>query len=634
MQSGLEKLIKQSNYFQGDASHQFADLIGPQLDKKPLRTLLLGWNHPEGIGDLKTLIDFINYYEEALKQDPRVNLQSFCFISPEKLQAAKLQLKGKIPEDQIYFYNADKDDFDPAVAEKCKHTFWISSYHFNQKGSSVCGVDNKSTQNLNAFMRSFNHILLVARPPGDLEINQLLVWGGNAYRQSICEYGIWPTNSIEEEEKPQLSRVLLDSSAMGVNPKVGEVGIKFYSDFNQPRTLRELSDEHVFAREMKRDIPGYLAEHFIVFGYLQIQPFYKNNSLIIDTCCIRNLIITASAITEKKYIDIYGDNKFADEVAKYFIDPKNREVILALDIGSLVVVGEEKESKRFDLKTPSQRQVRLIQCTGISESDKNTMIAIADLVAGSGNSSHSEVISACLASKNKFFYLQARPWILGFFAGILACLNQMDLQIALEAFERGEEAPDFEALKDYIRYVVDLDKNVFAENYSFRGPPYFGIGTTIENYIQFLKANHTRIAEQFKTFCEYLFKNYDVVQEQNNIFARAATAVFLSSASKEEIMKLLKICPDWKLGKLEFVAHAVLTNNLRLLASLQTQNPKKFAEKINEKIILKREHQNKMITEERSLIDHAKLYGYDTVVRFLSEHGDKPEAPAPKVGPV
>ncbi len=546
--------------------------------ENPYQLLLTTWNHPFGIGDFVHQLDFTELYYNLLKSQPHIKMQSICFISPEKQQLIKILLQGKDLGD-IYFFD-DEEKFDPKRAETATAILWSSPEQKELLRDAEVIKHSKSSSLFKEYIKKNSSVLHISRiliPSDYEEVPVILTILEDKFLQAIGEYGRYPEIQYGKGygglgydglsqfnlTKPGKRNYRQVDTAIGMGVCAGDAGIKFNENIRrQVKTVAEAGKAAFYKSRGEMDVlskiipkgreEDYFDTHTLAYGYLQ-EPAYFNL-----------FVASVAATSDKSYIDIIT-NAAVIEKFKLPLDQKDLELLKAQGITSIEVIdGDDKRviPIPYDEKPEKSKVLRFVSGSGMTNHQKEEIIALADVVAGSGDSSYSDAISA-----GKFPFFHSRPWKNCFFSSMVLTIE--------EARKNGEIPRDLSLLTLYFKYIIGFEE---ADSFPYqdKGPVSAGEMVDHATFIAFIKENHRALQEQFQYYAEYLHENRNLAQEQNKLFNRSFVISILEKGSAEEINELLDLMPSWEIGPINFVYYAAKHRLSNVLDLLFRKNPRQF----------------------------------------------------------
>lgn len=520
----------------------------------PLTLLLVAYNHPWGIGDFVHIRDFFIFCKKYFKENyPNrlIRIHSILFLSHARQKLAELLLDGLISKDEVYIFDDDKNNiFSPQ--ENNAFIIYVTSKY----GNDLCPgpfsrKDLNNGTSLENYVRLHNNVINISRPVHVLhrgEIPSLICSAllKNSYSQSIQEYGSPPV--IYEGNS-----VLYDSISMGLG--LTEVGIKLFPDLITQKNLagdkKAIIESSICLKTLlhltsPEEIENYAQRHIIGFGHLQ------------DSIHLKYFVLTVLALSESRglSIDIITNCQYVSDFINEMDISSNsplRKILITHHISSIQY--GNNSIKLSD--SESKQELRFLNTSGITEQDKLPLMLIADVHAGSGDSSYSEVISS-----NGFPFFQSRVWKEYFFVGMLGSIDELEKN----------KTEDLSLFKEYIKILIGFSSK------TIRGTQNDITLLNVEDYyFQFLKANYQKIKKQYEFYQSYVYENKNVCDAQVKMINRTLIASILINGTPEEIKKLLQLYTDWKMGDNNFVLFAASTRNEGLLNLLYENNQKKIS---------------------------------------------------------
>lgn len=209
-----------------------------------------------------------------------------------------------------------------------------------------------------------------------------------AYVVSRGEYG-----PLGEKDKDSYQKKIYYENCMG--PQDEQSGIKIYpelmrlcieakTDSIKSAVLETLENKNLLKSILSGDQPNhYLKTHGFAFGYIQ----NKDYSVLFARLMIAKSQNKEAGVTIVSELSHFND---IEKNALFMEQLKNNQY------GKIIFIKNDgKEEKVIDVPNANGGKVlTLVEFRGTSQVDKNKMIALSDMVAGSGNSSFSEMISS------------------------------------------------------------------------------------------------------------------------------------------------------------------------------------------------------------------------------------------------
>lgn len=570
-----------TRYAGAERGPEFDALIQAHLKKhyseKPFQMLLWTWNHPWGIGDVVHNRDFFTHFSQISGLE-HINVKSICIVSYDKQEKALLMLQDTVAEEDIYKFddhNREWKSFNLEQAQKSKYIIWkgfMLTANSVDKGS-LAGAKNKDK--LIKFLQQYDCIANISRSSltePDLKFMFEAV-KKSSYKQSMAEYGHYPTFLFDKTKE----NYVFDSQSMGLDSSTQQIGIKFSQRIKtfSERTRSDSDKAHFLLKENPNFIhfllgdikdeemkakaaESFFKENSIAFGYMQDQA-YLDSGTIREQDYFERFLLSAVGQLQKPNLVFFTNSTLKSK--------RMYELLIKAGVGTIKIAGTPPETIVLSEAPPHQKQITIINYTGMSDSDKDKLIALSDVIGASGDTSYSEVFSAGI-SKGILPFFQIRHWKLSFFAGMVQDIKK--------------NCPDLSVLAKYITILASFEAKY--QQYYLESGPSFNMKEleeckkNEEQFFDFIKQNHVILTEEFQKYSEFAYLKHNVEFAQNNMLVRALISSVLSKGSDVEIEQLLIIFPNYSIPPHNFVLMAAEQDNPKVLIQLFKHNKKQFIE--------------------------------------------------------
>lgn len=497
--------------------------------KNPLKvTITGGMVDDDSIGDFVHLFDIYKFYDKYYEKHP-IQFKLCSYVND---QFGTIE---RIYKDQFHpsCFILNKTGFD---GEKfAKSRFLIvktedmedeeqTQFIFNKSMDSF--RDQEGIINISFALDGFLLALLtMAKPP-------------QAFIQSLCEYhdaaeGLYEGKEID---KP----FIYDETFMGISDeakgiKTNEI-IKELSkkdEKEKPSILESVSKKLLLDKLLNgKSSQEYLTTHSVACGYMQ------------DNTDTENFILTSTATTTKKNVDIFVNTKLVSQ--EELLEKLKQLGVTSIEIVNNSGVVTQKMSVKEDEPKESAKTVRLIHFPGTSEADKEKWISLSDCVAASGDTSLSELISSrkfpVFASAYKGGMIQAS---------------------FISELERKEPKPV--ELIQYLKFTAAERKKEF------------------KSVCDFSRLNHPKILKQWQDCCDDIISKHDVASYLPKMIDHIIIASIIRKGEEKEINALLAFVPEWKFSDTNFIFVAIMSQNTKILDLMKKIDSVKFHQLLNEK---------------------------------------------------
>ncbi len=531
--------------------------------KSPLKILTNSYNIGDGIGDYNNQLDFILWLDEIFVGLKNVIITSNTFF--EKTHT------GDMPKEKL--------------------ALKISPYYMHSKISLIEKVDDLKHLSFDSGKMfyipetMFEHMLLapkassidfflnLATPIATYSPSNILYEGlsQGCLVQSRTEYGIHKSYRYS-------SAKISYERPMGVTTY--EAGIKFYPSIEnlckQTKTLESkvcLLEGIEFAGIKKiienKDKAEFINSHEFSFGYLQE-----------EKASIDFLLTMTAKNKDKKKNSIFIVNLAYFKNINEDIELKN--YLRADGFNKLEMIDSEGNTNSISLtekiEKNESRSITLINFAGMSNEDKHKIIALSDLVGGSGNTSFSEMISS-----GKFPFIHKILWVSDFCKAFVKKLSEYNLtspELTQDLLEGKYLHLDEDEMSGKENNIVTLSENdkllyqyltlsMYLVSYKNKlhkqlGPELNGTNQreSLRNLLS-REGNIEKIMEAWTRYCSYLKEQKNVYDDFLEMIISAIVLKEFELAGKEQIMELLDWFPSGILAGHSFL-HMAIEKNLAI----------------------------------------------------------------------
>lgn len=442
---------------------------------KPLTILTTSYNVWDGIGDYVNQIDFTVWLNNLFNDYKNIQVKSISILEEKKFILAEILMPDDLKKNGILMVR-NEDDLKKNWAE-------LDNIFLNEKIANRIVANNKEIINL------INDSELVINLARYMHRHQELLAILDSVNmttmvQSRGEYGPMDKPYSYKSLEPKLYA----ETCMGAEQ--GTAGLKFYKDLQLMCNENKTDEKKVILAETMEnknliefitgsessDALKYVKSRGFAFGYIQDSKYSHLFSRLMiaksqdkqdGVVIIANLSHFEKIEKDQEYMNYLKANGYTKiELVENDGKIKNK-----------VIVGEEKETGKT---------LTLIEFRGTSQSDKEKFIAMSDMVAGSGNSSFSEMLSS-----TRFPFIQPIHHVRGFYNSFINQIEKSNI-------------PYGELLKEYlllnincvaskkVDYFPELDQETTQKN--------------TENLIEIVSNKETvdKIMIAWNAYCNFL----------------------------------------------------------------------------------------------------------------------------------
>jgi hypothetical protein len=427
----LFQLYKDFFIFQGrnpDEADSFASKMATLFSTVGSHNIVtLSMNLDDGIGDYVSQVYFIEKFKKLTHHLPNVNLKNISFVSDQKLQTARFVRENKISEESVYILKQNNNDES------------MSSY------ANIIGIPTSETQqnNLANIIYNADFLFNIALGLGVDQNSKLIPGLGYSFCPCYFEIDVqnlkknlfiesWKQYSFENlfasikisQSDPSYEGPVFSETPMGLSSN--QKGIRFIDNisFAAKEDKSDLIDS--FSSKILNDLSSlkenqtladYALNNSFAVGYLQ------------DISATALFVILACELSPKK-----GDMNILINLS-YFNSIKGEqsfiENIVALGFTQIQLSGSNDTIQLANCENKKRRILRLFDFKGISDMDKGCFYGLAEMIAASGDTSFSELISAGLTH---LIDSTALPFIQPYLTGAsptVSIINELPYELVL-----------------------------------------------------------------------------------------------------------------------------------------------------------------------------------------------------------
>jgi ankyrin repeat protein len=402
---------------------------------KSIHILTTSFNVTDGIGDFVNQADYTAWLMQVFKPYPNFQIRALSLLEAGKYGLAKKLMPDEMKKVTTVTVTSDSKLSD--LPRDAKNFF--CEHQINPNNPVIRELTTSADWVMNVARYFYFH------PELEELLNQ---FRQDCFVQSRGEYGPLGKKHADMEQKK-----IYYENCMGV--KANEGGVKFYpeieaicesaqSDDARSKLLATVENEKLRVALAGNEVGNYSQTHGFGFGYIQV-PAYSVLFARMMVAKSKDKDLGATVITNLAHFQSVADNK---EFMRELKEDGYGEIQLLNNDGTV----QKKISAGGGKKV-----LTLVEFRGTSQQDKEKMIAMADMVAGSGNSSFSEMLSA-----KRLPFIQPIPHVKDFYRSFLSELAEHKIEndqllrryLELNLSENMKEAEIQELLK------MVSDKNI------------------------------------------------------------------------------------------------------------------------------------------------------------------------------
>lgn len=394
----LYKLYHDFFIFQGGNS-QLADKFASQMHQLFLTVgvheiTTIGMNYRDGIGDYVSQIYFIEKLTELCKFAPNVSMKHISLVSNQQLEIAKRVRSNKISENDVLEFN--NPDF----------------LQLNHDKTNLIGIPTSDQKLLvDKILDKSDFIFNLAIP---LIVSNRTISLSEGSQYAPCSFGIhyeslqknpmitsWCEYNFEGNKSTDRYYDGPMFSQFGMGLEANKKGIRFIDDIavamkkDKETLLNSLSKEKFKIPYNDKNIAQYIQDNSFATGYLQRKGASKG------------FVIMACQTSPKA-----GDMNMLVDISHFesiLLDTAFIQAIIAAGFTHIVLPEGEFPLSNSEQKKP--RSLRLFNFKGISNKDKMAFYVLSEMIAESGDTSLSELITAGLGNEALLPFFQ--PYLTG-----------------------------------------------------------------------------------------------------------------------------------------------------------------------------------------------------------------------------
>jgi len=530
-----------------------AKLLNDHLDKfykeNPFVFLVSGSNSSDGIGDFIHIYDFFKYYKNQFSDDHRIKVKGMCQLWDDKLKIIK-NIYG-----QDFFEETKEQNFD---------RFWkMKSGTF---GKYEINDEEKFHAEKDFVMHSYpeKYINYGIMPPFGIDSEAIINvsvpicfgWSSpstgdllarskdGTYIHSILEYGKYNKDiKVHEKNVPQQSMGVLND----------QVGIKFdpllvnASNLTNEEKILLLNtiDNKKIITVLQNDL--YNSNAFLCCGYIQSESSSHDFAKL-----------SATLSNEHQNIYLFINKNHFHDGDKLKIDEKFVNYLKKINIGQIELIDNEGNIlNKIIIDDCSEKMLRLVDFSGISENDKKILLSLSECVAASGDNSISEMIAT-----KKFPFLAVPSW------------KKMFVNQIIEDIQN--RFPQYNELICYLKMQGVLFKRLDCMEIEAGPVDIFSPNRDEKNNkldalykhrkkVPFFLEHHDAILQQWQMYCDYLIAYKNVEKALDRIADHAVIKSILNKGEKDELETLCFLHETILLSTLEGDDSALLKDILNIL---------------------------------------------------------------------
>lgn len=436
-QGGLRSALKEfykKRYPEAQESNanQFAKIIMVMLDEindyygrqgKPLTLLTGSYNLQDGIGDYVNQADFSAWLYEVVDRYKNIRVQSISVVEEKKFALAQRLMPENVKRHGVLMIRTPDDIPD-------SHTSDMDNIFISYE-AAMAGLNSKLCRNI---INNSEFLMILARylhfhKETEMMLDQVkpetMVQSRGEYGPVLNEpYLYWDYDS----GKP-LERKLYYETCMGAAEET--TGMKFYNDLmdlcQRTRTvkekselLRQMENQQLYSVASGGDPDTFMDRQGFAFGYIQD----KKYSLLFTRLMMAKSADKPEGLTMVVNLSHFEDMENDENLMKQLRDNGYESVRLLRNDGSVAnSISVNPENTSGAGPEESGKVLTLIEFRGTSQADKEKLIALSDMVAGSGNSSFSEMISS-----GRFPFIQPIFHVQMFYLSFINEIDKHDIE--------------------------------------------------------------------------------------------------------------------------------------------------------------------------------------------------------------
>lgn len=546
-------------------ANQVAKILGEAFASSRHSIITIAKNLDDGIGDYVSQVYFIEKLNTLFATYPNVNLKNISYISDKKQGIAKIIREGKIEENTVFVmganekYSSDKTNILGIPNNKdeealVSQVIGQADFVFNL---AIGLVENEKELGIRNTTSSIY----------DPSRNLKLFPKGNAFIESWTQYSFQSkANSRLNDrfENNYISSVyngpIFTEHAMGFHEN--QMGIRFIQsildkiekDRSTLLSLLSFSLSNVIPLENTNNEKqsfalGYLqslhATHGFVLMATQTSPGQGDMNIVVNMDHFKD--------AETKSFDLISNklNLFAEKLTKCGIT--NLEFI---ENGIVV------KTAQLTKEPENQRTLRLIDFKGISNSDKEVLYGLAEMIGCSGDTSISEMMTSGL-KKNKTALPFAQRYITSNSSCILSILEEV------KAFAK-RAGVQHTALCDYLQFLHEKNKLQVDDSYG-RASRTMEFDYKLE-YGEIIENNREEITNSWHEFCKFNFHHRNEASHFNELLVTYTLHRLLLDNNLEQFKEVSTLLGKSALQHETFLHLAVKSNNLEAVKYIVENN--------------------------------------------------------------
>lgn len=529
---------------------EFAAYIGSVFEsvnnyfaKDKINVLTVAHNASDGYGDFINQVDFGSWLIEAFEKYISFKVYGISILEAKKFDLSIKLMPPNVRANGVLKITTDADYPHTNPLEGPQNV--LCGFEVTRGDQYFVSLDDEYIKEL---LSQADFVVNVARYfwVEETTIGKFLQeFDPRAYVISRGEYGPLGAKDKDKYGKKiyyeNCMGVLKEQAGIKVYPELMELCLKTDSEEKKYELLRSFENQalvNALLQEAKSD--SYFQTHGFAFGYIQDQ-FY---SILFTRLMIAKMNAKTAGVTIIAELSHFKD---IETNAAFMAQLRENQ------FGKIVFINKNGEKKEIEVSNATgHKELTLVDFRGTSQSDKNKMIALSDMVAGSGNSSFSEMTSSM-----RFPFIQPIRHVIHFY-------NAFIKQLETTQNEKAKELADY--LKLLIQENLKEDEIQMLIAMMMDEALLTFMHTVWQNYCSYLAQKHNA----YEDFVEFttafvLMKFFQAIDEAT------------PGTMEKEIALLLKFLPDGKIAGTTLL-HLAIERNLPSMVDilLKMQNVRAY----------------------------------------------------------
>ncbi len=536
LQDLISKCYKKKNIVIPD---NLVDILD-SFKKIPVNIITVSENYADGIGDYISQLYFIKKLNTLFTNYENVFLKHFSFITSDKIKLAFTLKSEMYPQESVYIL----DDFSCSIEVISKNIESHSSIIIDIDKLRASKKSLTSYPYLKSIFSNCNFLFNIAICLEEIAwMKELLPLINNtAIINSWMEYGFHDNEQIR-------SLKIISEKSMGIREQ--DMGIRIDENIKQASNLDNNAksnmlsalDNKILFNLISQDVnfvdyTNYLNTNSFVFGYIQDQNAARTFVRLAVHCNKKhgNLI---AIVNTKFFIPNELDKDFIQHIkSSGFTDIK-------IEIDGKVEIIFLSEHDHEDNK----KSLILINFAGTTAKDKICYLALAAMIAGSGDTSISEMITAAIGRSDNDLapipFIQAISHKKGFYKHIIR---------EIKIFSKKENI-DCKSLIDYMKSMINKFQTINNE----------------DKFIHFcdnVKNNDLNIRYSWNQFSNYIYHHRNEDDYFIGMIIRLICHSFMRENFNDQCITLFSTLEHPYLNGDSLLHDAILLQNQQIIAKL------------------------------------------------------------------